>query len=105
MVQGPAHRLHGDLVRGAVLPAKTVHIPRRSPGPHESRAIHGYGEAAVCDHDDWRRDNGHIRNLAAHRQSCAPDEELVSVKTDFLGCHGDISVALLAVDRLPRVPD
>ena len=51
------------------------------------------------------RDNGHIRNLAAHHQSGAPDEELVSVKTDFFGRDGDLPVALLAMDRLPRVPD
>ena len=66
--QIPAHRVHGDLVRGPVLPAAAVRLPRAGERRAVARALQGDGAQALLGHHDARRGADHrVRPVAVAR--------------------------------------
>src|SRR5207247_7623 len=66
--QVPPHHLHGDLVRGTVLPAAALRLSRDGRGHGLARALQAHGaQALLGHHDSRRRAHPRLRGLAVAR--------------------------------------
>ena len=66
--QVAAPHLHGDLVRGAFLPAATLRLPRHDQRPHFARTLQADGAAPLLgDHDPGRGAHHRLRPVAVAR--------------------------------------
>src|SRR6185312_6803717 len=91
VAEGLPHHRRGDLVRGPVLPAAPVRVPRGSGGSRGSRPAESHGTAAAGNDPHRRRARARIRRRDPGNGALLSPRRLVAREARIGAAAGDLS--------------